>query len=559
VNADYSIMDNVTEFADPSVVTIRDRHAASEGRCIALYPGAFRPPHAAHLTAVLDLAGRPDVDQVVVIISNRCRNIPGTTQALDAEVARQIWSIYVHGIPKIRMEVAPHTSVKHALDYFDRVEAGDTLLFCLGEADVEQGDERFEQIEDLSSRTGISARLVPAPTGSITVRATDLRTMLARGEAGRDAFTSTLPARLTIEQRTKVWDICRDGMRETGDIIQEKVRTIIEAHNLGDVQEIHSVCGGKLDQVYRVSFKDGRRYFTKYAGDTVGTECVGEQLKLKPKRRLSVERRTLNRLRDNKIDEVDLPKVVLFDKETLTLVLTEVCPGGTPLLNDLKKGLFDPKVAGQAGHFLARCHTLATPIAPVWGDRDTDRLHWQTMLALRTVEIKTDAISEPIRNDLAALKHAGETASEQTSGNCLLLLDDIPKNILLGTQRIGVIDFELCSSHGDPAYDLGLFLGDYILFGLITGSGHSAQIALQEALNTYRQRVGHRWVTMRSRVVSFAGAAMLYRITGDRRMDLQSFIKPHIVKTAAALLSAGLGEVEETDTILGNAISGRFA
>ncbi len=551
-------MNHVTEFSDPSVATIRDQNAAREGRCIALYPGAFRPPHAAHLTAVLDLAMRPDVDEIVVIISNRCRSIPGTTQAFDADVARRIWSIYLHGIPKIRIEVAPHTSVKHALSYFDRVETGATLLFCIGEADAEQGDERFEQIEDLSRRTGISARLVPAPTGSITVRATDLRTMLGRGEAGRGAFTSALPAHLTTAQRAQVWDICRDGMRETGDIIQEKVRTIIEAHNLGDIQEIHSVCGGKLDQVYRVSFKDGRRYFVKYAGDTVGSECVGENLRLKPKRRLSAERRALNRLRDNGIDEVDLPDVALFDKDTLTLVLTEVCPGGTPLLNDLKKGLFDPRVAGQASHFLARCHALAEPIAPVWGDRDTDRLHWHTMLALRTVEIQTEAVSTPIRNELAALKHASQTASEQTGGNRLLILDDVPKNILLGPQRIGVIDFELCSSHGDPAYDLGLFLGDYILFGLITGSGHSAQLALQEALNTYRRRVGQRWMTMRSRVVSFAGAAMLYHLMGPRRMVVQS-CEPRVVRTAVTLLSSGLGEVKEIDSILGSAISGRFA
>ncbi len=540
------------------MATIYDKETGVEGRCIALYPGAFRPPHAAHLTAVLDLAVRPDVDQVVVIISNRCRNIPGTTQALDADVARRIWSIYLHGIPKVRIEVAPHTSVKHALGYFDRVETGDTLLFCIGEADDEQGDERFQQIEDLSSRTGISARLVSAPTGSITVRATDLRTMLGLGEAGRESFTSTLPAHLNTAQRAQVWNVCRDGMRETGDIIQKKVREIIETHNLGDIEEMSSVCGGKLDQVYRVSFKDGRRYFAKYAGDTVGAECVGKKLKLKPKRRLSVERRALNRLRDNRIDEVDLPEVVLFDKETLTLVLTEVCPGGRSLLVDLKKGLFDPKVAGQASHFLARCHTLVAPIAPVWGDRDTDLLHWRTMLALRTVGIETGPASWQIRNDLAALKRASDTASEQGDRNRLLILNDVPHNILLGTQRIGVIDFELCSSIGDPAYDLGLFLGDYIFFGLTTQSGYSGQIALQEALNAYRQRVGNRWVAMRARVVSFAGAAMLSRLMGHRRMDVHP-VEPRIFSTAAALLSSGLREIEEIDSILGNAISGRLA
>ncbi len=49
----------------------------TQGRCLALFPGAFRPPHEAHLAAVLDLAARPDVDEVVVIVANRSRLIPG--------------------------------------------------------------------------------------------------------------------------------------------------------------------------------------------------------------------------------------------------------------------------------------------------------------------------------------------------------------------------------------------------------------------------------------------------------------------------------------------------
>ncbi len=36
-------------------------------------------------------------------------------------------------------------------------------------------------------------------------------------------------------------------------------------------------------------------------------------------------------------------------------------------------------------------------------------------------------------------------------------LDFCPKNILVGESTIGIIDFELSSSYGDPAYDLGFF------------------------------------------------------------------------------------------------------
>ncbi len=530
----------------------------TQGKCIALYPGAFRPPHAAHLTAVLDLVARPEVDEVVVIISNRCRTIPGTTQAFDSDVALQIWSLYLQGMKKVKVEIAPHSSVKQALGYFTRVKKGDRLLFCIGEKDYEGGDARFEDIEVLAIQAEISATLIPAPTGAISMRATDLRAMLAQGDAGRASFIKALPKELSAAQREGVWTVCREGMKEISEIIQEKIRSILAKKALGEISEIGSARAGKLDPVFRVCFKDGRRYFVKYAGDTVASESLGERLSLKPKRRLSTERRTLNRLRDNGVDGAMLPEVVLFDKETLTLVLTEVCPEGKSLSASLKKGIFDPIVARQAGRFLAQCHRLPSPIAPVWGDTESDFRHWKKMLFLRTEGINSDDLSEQVRNDLKTLKRVSEQACERTTGNQLLILDYTPKNILVYQRKIGVIDFELSSSIGDPAYDLGLFLGHYVLSDLIAASDSSALSAIFEALDAYRRNVGQAWPEMRGRVVSFTGAAMLSLLVGDRPKD------PHIYKRdpfciAAQLLSAGLGHAVDIDVIQSSTIAGRWA
>ncbi|MFQ5589503.1 MAG: phosphotransferase, partial [Nitrospiria bacterium] len=470
--------------------TIRCRNIATRNRCIALYPGAFRPPHAAHLTAVRDLAERPEVDEVIVIISNRCRGIPGTTQALDPGVARDIWSVYLEGNPKVRVEIAPHTSVKHALTYFDRAKKGDTLLFCIGAEDFKSGDERFKDIGAFEKQTGVSAHLIPAPTGEMTIRATALRATLARGEAGREAFCAALPTTLSEAQRARVWRVCREGMREISEIIQEKVRTVLMNHNLGDIEKITSARDGKLDPVYRVRFKDGRRYFVKYAGDTVTPGTLGERFSLKPKRRLSTERRALNRLKEKGVNEVDLPEVVLFDKATLTLVLTEVCPGGKSLQENLKAGIFDPAVAGKAARFLARCHTLPAPIKPVWGEHETDLRHWKEMLALRTVNMAKNGLPKTIQGQLERLCDESHQAAQKKDPHRLLILDCVPKNILLSEGAIGFIDFELSSSIGDPAYDLGLLLGHYILWGLITTPGTSGQKSLKEALHAYRQHVG---------------------------------------------------------------------
>ncbi len=543
----------------PEATKQTGQNKVGRGRRIALYPGAFRPPHSAHLTAVLDLVSRSEVDEVIVIISNRCRIVPGTTKALDANVARRIWDIYLQGFKKIRIEVAAHTAIQHALDYFDHVDTDDTLLFCIGASDLSRGDDRFTKLSNHARYTGVSAELIAAPTSAMTVRSTALRTLLASGAAGRATFMAALPAQLNEQQRAKVWSISYDGMRELSEIIQEKVRAVIDQRDLGEISDLKTVQSGTIDPIFRVLFKDGRCHFIKYAGDTVESGCFGQELTQKPRRRLATERRALKRLRDHRLDaEVDLPEVVLFDKKMLTLVLTEVCPGGRFLLDDLKKGRFDPTVAGTASRFLARCHALPAPIKPVWGDKETDLLHWKRMLNLRTVGIKLEAFPEQVGQKLESLKYLSDEASKNRIRPQLLILDYSPKNILLGKNKVGVIDFELCSTIGDPAYDFGLFLGHYILWGLLTSSASSCRMVLEAGLHVYRKELGNEWLSLRARVVAFAGAAIIDSITRRGNVGIQGNTRA-LAKTATALLSWGLHQDGEIDEVMISAADGRLS
>lgn len=510
------------------------------------------------MTAVLDLASRCDVDEVVVIISNRCRHIPGVTKALDADVARRVWEIYLKGIPNVQIELAPHTAVHHALGYFDRVDAGDTLLFCIGEADLAQGDDRFTKLLEQTHPSGVAAELIALPTGAMTVRSTALRTMLARDATGRGPFMAALPRQLDNKQREETWAICCGGMREMSEIISKKVHAVIEENNLGKVRSLDVARGGKMDPVFRVRLKNGCSYFVKYAGDTVETGRYGERLSPKPRGRLSTERRTLNRLSNHRLDgEVDLPEVVLFDKKTLTLVLTEVCPGGRSLLNDFKKGLFDPSVASAASRFLAGCHNLSTPIKPVRGEYETDLSHWERLLDLRTVDILPVGISEKVRRHMEALRFESDQVAQKKVGHHLLILDYFPKNIFVGKHGIGIIDFELSSSIGDPAYDFGLFLGHYILWGLVTSSGSAGIAAIREALKAYQDRVGDMWLSICPRVVAFAGAALFYQLSNDRHNYFKDF-ESCLMSTGAALLLSGIDQSDEIGPVLSRAISNRL-
>ena len=101
---------------------------AAHRRTVALFPGAFRPPHLNHYETVRRLAERTDVDEVVIIISNRARPVPGTRLVLDVDLAVGVWEVYLRHHPNARVEVAPAGGVRHALDLVDDAAPGERRL-----------------------------------------------------------------------------------------------------------------------------------------------------------------------------------------------------------------------------------------------------------------------------------------------------------------------------------------------------------------------------------------------------------------------------------------------
>ena len=522
----------------------------TRGRCIALYPGAFRPPHAAHFIAVRHLLSLPEIDEVVVIISNRCRPIPGTTLALDATISQHIWSIYLRGIENVRVQVASHTAVGQAFAYFDHAEAGDRLLFCLGESDSSHGDDRFRHLKNLSTKSGIPASLIRAPTGSLPIRSTSLRTALIRGEAGRHEFMAALPTHLTSNEREEVWEVCQEGMREMSDVIEEKVHAFIVRTGLGEIEDLRRAGRDTFDPVFHVHLKDGHGVFVKYAGDALGTEEFGNEQTLKPRQRLSSERRALKWLRAHLSGDVEIPEVVYFEKKTWTLALSEVGQNGTSLQSELERGIFNPTIAGKGSQFLAECHTISHPVPPLWGDAETDRQHWKKMLFLRTTELTSKGFSQDVRGNLITLMLASQEASEARFIN----LDFQPKNILIGKGNIGVIDFEMSSSFGDPAFDLGSFLGHYVYWILALSTDTPWQNALQQAVHAYQQGVGELWARMGGRVIAFIGATLLHMLVKENR-TFNRDVNDRVLPAGTFLLAQGMKQQGEPGQILSETIS----
>ncbi|MDH3504182.1 MAG: phosphotransferase [Nitrospirota bacterium] len=524
------------------------------GRCIALYPGAFRPPHKAHLLAVHYLLEQPFVDEVIVVISNRCRLIPGTSQALDAAIAFQIWTLYLQGLERVRIEVASHNAVDHALNYFSKVTADDTLVFCMGEEDFTQGDDRFQAFTQLSVETGIRAEIISAPTTSLPIRATTLRATLAQGEEGKKEFFAALPSHLSLAQRTKVWKLCRNGRKEMEEILKEKLRAIVHGMNLGAIQDLRCTVPGKIDQVFHIHFTDGRRGFIKYAGDTVGSGTIGQPMKPKPRRRLSAEYQSLEWLTCRYNQTVNIPEIIFFQPSTWTLALTEVCPLGESLHHQFQHHTFDPTIIPKIIGFLAECHSLTGPIPPFWGSAKKDRQHWETILAQRTVDLRGDHVSEQDLSHLQILRQQSLAATKKG----FFHLDYQPKNIRIGQGTIGVIDFEFSSSVGDLAYDLGFFLGHYLYWNLILMVGIAGKEPLQSGLEIYREKIGDLWNDLRPRVVGFAGSTILSVLMNESSRLNQNQLNC-LAQTGKTLVRWGINSRGEIVQILEKARAGQLA
>ena len=529
-----------------SVVT----RAPGSGRGIAVFPGAFRPPHINHYITVADLAARSDVDEVVVVVANRARTVPGTTKALDVDVALKVWEIYLRTHSKVRVEVAASGAVPHALGYVDRCDAGDRLFLCTGK-DADRADScRMHKAVARAAQRGVSACVVPGSPNVVDVHATALRALLADGECGRHAFEAALPPHLCAQEREAVWRNCKAGMVEFRDVVQARLRRHFCTHSLGQIRAIEGTRPGKVDEVFRIVLEDDRRVFVKRAHDTVSAAGIGEAVGPKPRKRLKAERGALKYVAAVATDQVAVPHVVHFDKPSWTLVLSQVRPGGRPLRDDLESGRFDVRTAGLAANFLARVHTLDAAVKPLRDDAAEDAAHWRAMLALRTSAAATGALAPKHRANLLAL----ESASNAASQTCLVHLDFRAKNILVSPDGLGVIDFESSASQGDPAYDLGLFVSDYLRWGLEGNRASGCGDAVTAALASYRAAAPQQWRRSRPRIAAFAGACLLHGLSQTRRpRPPGSTHKQESI--ALELLSAGPHSDSDPEVLMRNALN----
>lgn len=474
------------------------------GRTIALFPGAFKPPHVNHFETVRYLAQRGDIDEVVVIIANRSRPIPGSTKALGVDVAKRVWAVYLRHLTNVRVEVAAASAVAHAVDLVDRLRPGDNVLLVLGKEDTTAGRSRFGKLRSREPPSGVTVSIIEGSADIAPVRATQLRAHLA-GDRGRADLVAGLPTQLSNAERDEVWTICRQAMVDQRELSLGRIEAVLEERGFCLRSPLVAVTPGKRDEVFRANLTSGVTAFIKDANDTISA-ATGSGCEPKPRRRLKAEREAVKWLQRNVATSVQVPEILFYDRSTRTLALTEVCADGRSLATDLRVGRFDPSVASRAGRFLVAVHNSTNCPPPFWDDPVRDLQQWRRMLCTRTTGDLFEELPSRLQARLEDLRDASDAARSPGFRH----LDFSSSNLIVNGDQIGVVDFESSANIGDPAYDLGTLLAGYLVAAIDVGGTDASRAALLAALAGYRVGAGARWESMATRVVGFTAASLVY-------------------------------------------------
>ena len=108
---------------------------------IAFYPGGFKPPHKGHFAAAKQLAAKPYINQVKVVIGH------GLRDGITAEQSKAIWDLYLKAEPnpKISVEISPDKSpIKPLFSYF--ADLDNKGYVAGGKKEIESG--YFDTLKD---------------------------------------------------------------------------------------------------------------------------------------------------------------------------------------------------------------------------------------------------------------------------------------------------------------------------------------------------------------------------------------------------------------------------
>lgn len=436
------------------------------GKRTALFPGAFRPPHAAHLVGLESVTKRHDIDETVIVVSNVLRPF-ADGRVLDAEHVRAIWEIYVGEIDHVQIALAPHSAVGWVAQRIAEAADGEAFLLCAGERDLGAGDDRFGRMSSEWRQRGRSIEIGFLPTGSHLVRAADMRSAFECGD--RDRFFKGLPERLSSDQGQRVWDLCEHGLREPSRVLGQKFEQQLASRNCRVRSFGRWTPPGNY---WRADARlvDGRSVSIKHAGDGPKAAAPGEPRSAKPRKRLLAEHAAM-RILSRCPTRLALPREVGFDERSWTLIAEDPLAAQSSLRR--ARASLGRSIAAQcfeASRQLGELHAATRESAAIRSSTQKDHEH---ALAWLGSQLAALGDSDPLWRQVGpALRDASQQASRR---GFVFLGPDLDESRVAESGRIAWRNFEVAASCGDSAFDLGTLMGRLVADAISSG---------EEPLNT---------------------------------------------------------------------------
>lgn len=167
---------------------------------IALIPGGFKPPTIGHFHLANEVAKRPEIDKVIILIGHKTRD--GVTK----EESKAIWDIYKKYLPSnVEIKIADNSSpisdvgslIKNNPDTFFFPVVGIRGEFDLGDL------KRFDSMK--GKYDNFQTIVIKTDEGKDRVSGTNTRNALIGGN--KEKFQTYLPTELSDEDKEKVWNI----------------------------------------------------------------------------------------------------------------------------------------------------------------------------------------------------------------------------------------------------------------------------------------------------------------------------------------------------------------
>lgn len=148
------------------------------------YPGRFKPPHKGHYAAAKDLASRPYIKMVYIIISKK------TVDGITPEDSLAIWNMYLKAEPNPKITVQISTKESPIVDIYDYLVKNPTVDPVYVSAGNDETDD-VDYVTSLQEKFGDRVKLIKVQEKAGEITAPHVRNLLDTGDY--ESFVEAVP------------------------------------------------------------------------------------------------------------------------------------------------------------------------------------------------------------------------------------------------------------------------------------------------------------------------------------------------------------------------------